>query len=76
MCALCRQNPCNSRCPNALEPKPLAICVRCGEGIGSGEKYLDISGNAICEDCIDSMSGKEILEYLGEEICVANTGDF
>lgn len=76
MCALCRQNPCDSRCPNAPEPKPVAICVRCDEGIRSGEKYLDISGNVICESCVDSMKGKELLEYLGEELCVANEGDF
>lgn len=76
MCALCRQNPCDSRCPNAPEPTPITICISCEEGIYRDDKYLDLPEGAICEECVGSMSGKELLEYLGEELCVAKEGDF
>lgn len=76
MCALCRKTPCDSRCPNAPEPTPIAICISCEEGIYSGDKYLDLTEGAICENCVDSMRGKELLEYLGEELCVAHEENF
>lgn len=72
MCALCRKEPCDSRCPNAPEPKPIMICISCEEGIYSGNKYLALPNGEICESCVDSMRGRELLEYLGEELCVAH----
>lgn len=76
MCALCMKEPCDSRCPNASEPKSITICISCEEGIYSGDKYLDLPKGAICESCVDSMRGRELLEYLEEELCVAHEGDF
>ena len=76
MCALCRKNPCDSRCPNAPEPKPVTICMSCGEGIYPGGRYLDLPEGEICESCVSNMSGIDVLEHLGEELCVAETGDF
>lgn len=29
MCAVCRKNPCDSRCPNAEEPKSICTCEWC-----------------------------------------------
>lgn len=31
MCSICLKNPCDSRCPNAPESKPIEICSECGE---------------------------------------------
>ena len=43
MCSICLRNPCDSRCPNAPEPKPVEICSECGEGIYEGDEYLTAS---------------------------------
>ena len=71
MCALCRQTPCDPRCPNAEEPKPAKICTQCGDGIPSGEWYYDSPQGPICYGCIDDMSAQEILTILGEGMKIA-----
>lgn len=76
MCAICRKEPCDSRCPNAPEPQPVTICIGCEEGIYPGEKYLDLPEGAICEECVGAMNGRELLEYLGQELCEAHESDF
>lgn len=53
MCDICRQTPCNSRCPNAPEPPVFGICVNCKEEILDGYDYYDIDGDIWCEECID-----------------------
>ena len=76
MCAICRKEPCDSRCPNAPEPQPVTICIGCEGGIYPGEKYLDLPEGAICEACVGAMNGRELLEYLGQELCEAHESDF
>lgn len=71
MCEICRQTPCASRCPNAPEPKPVEICIKCGEGIHEGEEFFDGPEGPICEDCMEDMSYSEILELIGEKMKVA-----
>ena len=71
MCELCRQYPCNSRCPNAPEPKPVMRCDECGEGIFEADEYFDTGKGAICKECMDEKSSSEILELLGEKFSVA-----
>lgn len=71
MCALCRKEPCDCRCPNAPEPEPVKICARCEEGIFAGEKYFDSPDGPICEECMDGMKANEILEILGEKLDTA-----
>lgn len=41
MCAVCRKNPCDSRCPNAEEPSPVYTCEWCKEPIYEGDEYMD-----------------------------------
>lgn len=53
MCDVCRQHPCDSRCPNAPEPPLFGRCVNCGYKIYDGNEYYDIDGDIWCEDCID-----------------------
>ena len=64
MCEICRQTPCNSRCPNAPEPEPVEKCLKCGE-------YFDGPDGPICENCMEDMSYSEVLEIIGEKMKVA-----
>lgn len=61
MCDMCRQSPCDPRCPNAPEPVSVFICSGCGESIYEGEDYWDVLGEQYCEKCIDDMRG--VAEY-------------
>lgn len=76
MCSVCLKTPCDSRCPNAPEPKPIYVCEKCGCGIFPGEKFFDGPEGYICEDCIDDMTSKEILEMLGENFRIAEKEEF
>lgn len=55
MCAVCRKNPCDSRCPNAEEPKSIYTCEWCEEPIYEGDKYMDTPEGPVCKDCIEGM---------------------
>ncbi len=72
MCEICRRSPCDARCPNAPEPRAIYKCEYCGEGITSGEKYLEYNGEYYHLDCIEEMSGDEIAEMFG---CSVETAD-
>lgn len=61
MCNICRQVPCDPRCPNAPEPPSVFVCSGCGWPIRDGERYWDIMGEQFCEDCIDNAAG--VAEY-------------
>lgn len=76
MCSVCLQSPCSSRCPNASEPEPVYMCIKCNEGIFSGDKYFDSYLGPICEDCLDDMTVKECLEYVGETLSTAEKEEF
>lgn len=73
MCSMCLQTPCNPRCPNADEPKAIHTCGICKEGIFAGMKfYTTYDGKNICEECLDEMSAKELLELMNERLEEAN----
>lgn len=55
MCELCLRSPCDSRCPNAPEPRAVFICSGCGERICEGDTYYDVLGEQWCEDCMEEM---------------------
>lgn len=71
MCEICRQTPCNSRCPNAPETEPVEKCLKCGDGIYQGDGYFDGPDGPICENCMEDMSYSEVLEIIGEKMKVA-----
>jgi hypothetical protein len=54
MCAECRSNPCDPRCPNADEPEPLYVCEICDAPCFGDDCYF-INGMIICEDCVEDM---------------------
>lgn len=72
MCSVCMQIPCNTRCPNAPEPKAVYQCSVCGESIFRLQKYFETAEGYICDDCIGDMSAKELMEMMGERMAVAN----
>ena len=65
MCDICLQFPCNSRCPNAPEPKTVFVCSGCSGDIYEGEDYWDIMGEQFCEHCMDNA--RHTAEYIPEE---------
>lgn len=71
MCSMCLQYPCDSRCPNTTEQKPVYKCCVCGYGIFSGDKYYDGPEGYMCEDCIEDMAAKEFMKLIGETFSTA-----
>ena len=71
MCSICLQTPCDSRCPNASGMKGIHTCSACGEEIFEGDKYLEVDGEFVCEECINEMPRAELIEMLGEELKTA-----
>ena len=70
MCAICRQIPCNPRCPNAPEPVPVVYCRMYGNGIMEGSRGLEMPNGVICEDCLDNMDTSDWLELFDERLTV------
>lgn len=76
MCDICRRSPCDSRCPNAPEPKRVYVCSRCGEGVYAGDRFLrEPDGDILCEICLDNMDNDELLHELGLSTEIAEEGD-
>lgn len=75
MCSLCRKQPCDSRCPNAVEEKPVLTCGVCKEGIYEGDKYFEVVQKCnisnICENCLEDLTADEILFFCGEKMKIA-----
>ena len=65
MCDVCRQSPCDPRCPNAPEPKSVFICSGCGDLIYDGDDYYEIMGEQFCQNCIDDA--RRVAEYIEED---------
>lgn len=72
MCEICKQNPCHSRCPNAPELEPTYKCVKCHEGIFSGDRFLELNSGKICMDCLEDMSVEVLLKIAGLELSAAD----
>ncbi len=65
MCDVCRQSPCDPRCPNAPEPQSVFICSGCGDPIYDGDDYYEIMGEQFCQNCIDDA--RRVAEYIEED---------
>lgn len=62
MCSICRQSPCNPRCPN-YEPIVVAKCEICGDEIYEGETMYVLGESIFCESCVsDGITVAEV-EY-------------
>ena len=64
LCTICRQDPCNPRCPNYIPEKTNLYCSSCGEGIYDGEEYIEnMDGEYRHYDCFHGI--RELVEWLG-----------
>ena len=67
MCSICKQYPCNVRCPNYIPPKAFYCCSICNEGIYDGEEYIENDcGEYAHWECVDY--GRDLIKFLGYEI--------
>lgn len=67
MCSICRQSPCNPRCPNAPDPPAAFYCHDCGEPIYPGDEYVHVDGVEYCYNCIDDYPLCVLVPLLGGE---------
>lgn len=65
MCDVCRQFPCDPRCPNAPEPPSVFVCSGCGDNIYDGDDYYEVMGEQFCQNCIDDA--RKVAEFIGED---------
>lgn len=69
MCFECRQTPCHPRCINAPLPQPRCTCDLCKEGIYDGEEYFENENGDIAHwECIEEMTRREFIEWMGYKI--------
>ena len=67
MCSICKQYPCNVRCPNYIPPKASQCCSICNEGIYDGEEYIENDDGEYAHwECVDY--GRDLAKFLGYEI--------
>lgn len=76
MCDVCRQIPCHPRCPNAPEPTAVLMCARCNSGIYAGDRYHNSEGGVLCMECIDDMSARDYMEFIGETTVYADDNNY
>lgn len=75
MCAICRKSPCDSRCPNAEEPRAVHTCRWCKEPIYEGDDYMDTPEGPVCRECMEDMNAAEFCELIGESFKTAEKED-
>lgn len=65
MCEICRQSPCNPRCPNAPEPPAVYTCKICGEPIVEGDDYYEMDAEFYHEECFEDNAVKILMDECG-----------
>lgn len=70
MCDICRCTPCISpRCPNYKPDRTGLYCSACGEGIYTGDEYIENNeGDTRHYDCF--YGTRELLDWLGFDVKV------
>ncbi len=71
MCSVCMMTPCDSRCPNAEEAKPVHECIWCKEPIFEGDEYYDSPVGPVCKECIEEESAEDFMKLIGETFTTA-----
>lgn len=59
-------------CPNAPDPEPVYTCIICAGEIFPGAKFYDSCDGPICEECMNDMTTKQLMEMFGEEYSTAS----
>ena len=66
-CSICGRTDHDFRCPQYSPPKAVYYCSSCGEGIYTGEEYIENdNGEYMHFDCIYGI--RDVLEWLGYEV--------
>lgn len=60
MCTVCRQTPCDPRCPNAPERPIYAKCESCGAKIYDGDEFFEVDGHNYCEECVSHRTAEVV----------------
>ena len=68
MCDICRQIPCDARCPNSLEFEPLIKCKTCKSILYGGERYLQTSSGCICGGWLEGFTMWDWLEAFNKDL--------
>ncbi len=75
MCEFCGRSTCDCRCPNAPDPKTVAICKSCKEPICEGEDMIELDGSYYHDDCFGDCAVDILMEEYGAEKRVAMVED-
>ena len=59
--------------PPERKDEPIYVCESCQEGIFDGDEYVDIDGSYHHLYCLEDMSTRELLEFLGFTIHTASS---
>lgn len=68
MCDICRQIPCDARCPNAKDEVGNEECRMCKLPIHKGDRYLLTPEGSYCIECLETFTPFEWLEMLDLEL--------
>lgn len=71
MCEICRQSPCDPRCPCADQPEEICSCKICGEPICEGDEYYDMDGECYCVSCFEDNAVEILVEECGATLLTA-----
>lgn len=58
-------------CPEAPGPRIIGECGCCGGEISEWDEPMELDGMYICEECLDNMSARDLVEALGGSKYVA-----
>ena len=56
MCDICRQTPCDHRCPNSKEEPEPTYCEECGAPLLRGTTGYALGLGILCETCVDDSA--------------------
>lgn len=74
MCEICRQTPCNYRCPNYIPPHASLVCAFCEKGIYPWDTYVEnYNRSSIHIDCVDRIS--DLVTWLGFDVKIMGDND-
>ena len=69
MCEICRQTPCDYRCPNYSSTALHSKCSLCGDTIEIGEEYVESNnGNVAHVECCSLYGITDAFKFLDIDV--------
>lgn len=65
MCDVCRQSPCDPRCPNAPNPPAVYTCKCCDEAVVAGDEFVELDGSYYHAECFMDNAANILFEEYG-----------